>query len=114
MRRNAQDIALLLAMLIDDIDVAWPDLLRAPEDGSSRDAAMLALLRNGRARDLENMVAHSQPGYAHPTGNLPAGVNFASDNSYSGPSFFERLFGPPTPPAAVGRRQQQQRRVITR
>ena len=31
-------------------------------------------------------------------------------------SFFERLFGPPTPPAPVGRRgvQPQQRRVITR
>jgi murein L,D-transpeptidase YcbB/YkuD len=88
--------------------------LQLRKDVYGRDAAMLALLKNGRARDLENLVAHSQPGYAHPTGNLPAGVSFASDNSYSGPSFFERLFGPPTPPAAVGRRQQQQRRVITR
>ena len=46
-------------------------------------------------------------------------MNFASDNTYSGPSFFERLFGGPqlTPPAPVGRRPQQQpqqRRVFTR
>jgi len=87
--------------------------LQFRKDVYGRDAAMLALLKNGRSRDLENVVAHSQPSYARPTGNLPAGVSFASDNTYSGPSFFERLFGPPTPPAPVGRRQQQ-RRVITR
>ena len=88
--------------------------LQIRKDVYGRDAAMLALLRNGRSRDLENVVSHSQPSYAHPTGNLPAGVSFASDNTYSsGPSFFERLFGPPTPPAPIpGRRQQ--RRVITR
>jgi murein L,D-transpeptidase YcbB/YkuD len=87
--------------------------LQIRKDVYGRDATMLALLRNSRSRDLENVVAHSQPSYAHPTGNLPAGVSFASDNTYSGPSFFERLFGPPTPPAPIpGRRQQ--RRVITR
>jgi L,D-transpeptidase YcbB len=96
--------------------------LQLRKDLYGRDAAMLALLRNSRNRDLENVVAHSQPNYARPTGNLPTGVNFASDNSYyssgysSGPSFFERLFGPPTPPAPIpGRRLlQQPRRVITR
>jgi L,D-transpeptidase YcbB len=96
--------------------------LQLRKDLYGRDAAMLALLRNSRNRDLENLVAHSQPNYARPTGNLPTGVNFASDNSYyspgysSGPSFFERLFGPPTPPAPIpGRRLlQQPRRVITR
>jgi len=87
--------------------------LQIRRDVYGRDATMLALLRNSRSKDLENVVAHSQPSYAHPTGSLPAGVSFASDNSYSGPSFFERLFGGPTlPPAPVGRRQQ--RRVITR
>jgi murein L,D-transpeptidase YcbB/YkuD len=87
--------------------------LQIRKDVYGRDATMLALLRNSRSRDLENVVAHSQPSYAHPTGNLPAGVSFASDNTFSGPSFFERLFGPSIPPAPIpGRRQQ--RRVITR
>jgi murein L,D-transpeptidase YcbB/YkuD len=88
--------------------------LQLRKDVYSRDAAMLALLKNSRSKDLENVVAHSQPSYAHPTGNLPAGVSFASDNSFSGPSFFERLFGPPTPPAPIPGRRQQQRRVIAR
>ena len=92
--------------------------LQIRKDVYGRDAAMLAFLRNSRSKDLENVVAHSQPSYARPTGGLPAGVSFASDNTFStfsGPSFFERLFGPPIPPAPIlGRRQQQQRRVITR
>jgi L,D-transpeptidase YcbB len=89
--------------------------LQLRKDLYGRDAAMLALLKNSRSRDLENVVAHSQPSYAHPTGGLPSGVSFASDNSfYSGPSFFERLFGPPTPPAPIPGRRQQQRRVIAR
>jgi murein L,D-transpeptidase YcbB/YkuD len=90
--------------------------LQFRRDVYGRDATMLALLKNGRSKDLENVVAHSQPSYSHPVGNLPAGVSFASDNSgSSGLSFFERLFGPPTPPAPVpGRRQPQPRRVITR
>jgi murein L,D-transpeptidase YcbB/YkuD len=90
--------------------------LQFRKDVYGRDATMLALLKNSRSKELENVVAHSQPSYSHPTGSLPAGVSFASDNSgYSGPSFFERLFGPPTPPAPIpGRRQQPPRRVITR
>ena len=74
---------------------------------------MLSMLKGGRSKDLENVVAHSQPSYgggARPT--LPPGVSFASNTS-SGPSFFERLFGggsPNTPPAPVGRRVQQQQR----
>jgi L,D-transpeptidase YcbB len=90
--------------------------LQLRKDVYGRDATMLALLKGSRSKDLENVVAHSQPSYgggSHP--NLPAGVSFASDNTYSGPSFFERLFGGPstTPPAPVGRRLQP-RRVITR
>ncbi len=89
--------------------------LQFRKDVYGRDATMLALLTNSRGRDLENVIAHSQPSYAHPAGNLPAGVSFASDNSfYSGPSFFERLFGPPTPPAPVGRRLLLPRRAIGR
>ena len=94
--------------------------LQLRKDVYGRDAAMIALLRNTRAKDLENVVAHSQPSYSRPTGNLPAGVNFASDNVYygpsysSGPSFFERLFGPPIPPASIPGRRQPPRRIITR
>jgi L,D-transpeptidase YcbB len=88
--------------------------LQFRKDVYGRDATMLALLRNSRSRDLENVVAHSQPSYGgggHP--NLPAGVTFASDNTSSAPSFFERLFGGPTPaPAPPGRRPP--RRVVTR
>ena len=93
--------------------------LQFRKDVYGRDATMLSLLKNSRGKDLENLVAHSQPSYgggSRPT--LPAGVSFASDNSFSsGPSFFERLFGaPPVPPAPVGRRgvPQQPRRVFTR
>jgi L,D-transpeptidase YcbB len=92
--------------------------LQFRRDVYGRDATMLALLRAGRSKDLENVVAHSQPSYSRPVGSLPAGVSFASDNtgfasSSSGPSFFERLFGgPPTPPAAIPGRRQMQRRVI--
>ena len=97
--------------------------LQIRKDIYNRDAAMLALLRNSKNKDLENVIARAQPSYGRPTGGLPAGVNIASDNtyygygpSYSGPSFFERLFGAPVPPAPIpGRRlQQQQRRIFTR
>ena len=83
--------------------------LQFRKDVYGRDAAMLALLRGGKNRDLENVIAHSQPNYVRPAGNLPDGVRFASDNSWSsGPSFFERLFGAPTsPPGTAGRRQRR-------
>ena len=93
--------------------------LQFRRDVYGRDATMIALLKNARGKDLENVVAHSQPSYSHPVGNLPAGVSFASDNTSagysSGPSFFERLFGgPPAPPPAPIGRHQQQRRLFTR
>jgi murein L,D-transpeptidase YcbB/YkuD len=85
--------------------------LQIRKDIYGRDAQMIALLKNPRSRDLEAMVAHAQPNYSRPKDSLPAGVNFASDNTFSsGPSFFERLFGGPStfaPPAPVGRRPQQ-------
>ncbi len=92
--------------------------LQLRKDIYGRDAAMLALLKNTRSKDLENMVAHAQPSYSRPPGSaLPSNVAFNNDGFSSGPSFFERLFGgPPVPPAPIGRRQQlqPQRRVITR
>ena len=60
--------------------------LQIRKDVYGRDAAMLSLLKGGRTRDLENMVAHAQPSYTRPPGSsLPAGVNFASDNTYFRP-----------------------------
>jgi murein L,D-transpeptidase YcbB/YkuD len=86
--------------------------LQVRRDIYGRDATMIEMLRNARGRDMEAYVAHAQPSYSHPAGNLPTGVSFASDNSYSsGPSFFERLFGgpPPPPPALIGRRPPPRR-----
>ena len=89
--------------------------LQFRKDVYGRDATMISILKNGRGKDLENVVAHAQPSYARPRGPLPSAVN-VSDNSFSsgsGPNFFERLFGggSPTPPAPVGR---PVRRVFTR
>jgi len=89
--------------------------LQIRKDVYGRDATMIALLKNTRGKDLEQVIAHAQPNYVKPTGNLPSNVNFASNNSGyppgpSGPSFFERLFGGPPalqPPAPIGRRWQQ-------
>jgi murein L,D-transpeptidase YcbB/YkuD len=82
--------------------------LQIRKDVYGRDATMLAMLRNSRGKDLENVVAHSQPSYGGGHPNLPANVSFASDNTSSGPSFFERLFGGPTPgPAAPIRRPRR-------
>ena len=89
--------------------------LQIRKDVYGRDANMEALLRGSHGRDMENVVAHSQPGYAKPAGtSLPPGVSFASDNSSSGPSFFERLFGGPraAPAPQPGRRPPG--RVVTR
>src|ERR1700754_1086296 len=86
--------------------------LQLRKDVYGRDANMIALMKGGRSKDLENVIARSQPSIGRPSGtSLPSNVAF-NDGYSSGPSFFERLFGAPTPPAPVGR--QQQRRVITR
>jgi murein L,D-transpeptidase YcbB/YkuD len=86
--------------------------LQIRKDIYGRDATMIALLKGARGKDLENVIARSQPSVSRPRDvSLPSSVAF-NDGGYSGPSFFERLFGPPTPPAPVGR--QPHRRVITR
>ena len=93
--------------------------LQFRKDIYGRDAAMISILKNNRGKDLEAVVAHSQPSYSRPATTLPSGVavaNNAGGFGSSGPNFFERLFGAPTPaapPAPVGRRPQQQR-VFTR
>jgi hypothetical protein len=95
--------------------------LQIRKDIYGRDANMISMLKGARSKEMENVVAHSQPGYGKPAGTtLPPGVSFASNNGFSsGPSFFERLFGgPPIPPAPIGRRgqpsQSGQRRIFTR
>lgn len=89
--------------------------LQFRKDVYGRDATMINILKNSRGKDLENVVAHSQPSYSRPATTLPPGVAVANNGGgfgSSGPSFFERLFGAPTPPPApVGRRPQ---RVFTR
>jgi L,D-transpeptidase YcbB len=82
--------------------------LQLRKDVYGRDANMLSLLRSGKNKDLENVVAHSQPNYVRPAGDL----RIASDNSFSsssGPSFFERLFGGSSQPQPIppGRRRLQ-------
>lgn len=90
--------------------------LQFRKDVYGRDATMLNILKNGRSKDLESVVAHSQPSYSRPATTLPSGVAIANNGGgfgSSGPNFFERLFGAPSPPPApVGRRPQQ--RVFTR
>jgi L,D-transpeptidase YcbB len=87
--------------------------LQLRKDVYGRDAAMQSILRGARGKDLENVVAHSQPGYSRPAGSsLPSNVAFNSDYGNSGPSFFERLFGPRTPPPPV--RVQRPRRAVPR
>nr|GAJ33135.1 hypothetical protein ycbB [Bradyrhizobium sp. DOA9] len=93
--------------------------LQFRKDVYGRDATMINILKNNRGKDLEAVVAHSQPSYSRPATTLPSGVAVANNGGgfgSSGPNFFERLFGAPTqaaPPAPVGRRTQQQR-VFTR
>jgi murein L,D-transpeptidase YcbB/YkuD len=85
------------------------------EDLYGRDARVLASLKGEDRRLADVPMDRPRPSYARPPVSLPYGVSYAATgyNSYSGPSFFERLFGgaasPPTPPAPV-----RQRRVFAR
>jgi murein L,D-transpeptidase YcbB/YkuD len=86
--------------------------LQLRKDVYGRDAAMQAILRGARGKDLENVMARSQPGYSRPAGSsLPSNVAFNSDFGNSGPSFFDRLFGPRTPPPPPPRAQRPRRAV---
>ena len=88
--------------------------LQFRKDIYSRDAQMMAVLRNGKGRDLENVVAHSQPSYTRPKGDVPQAAFGPDGQRYAsnGPSFFERLFGAPTPPPQA--QQDRRRRLYTR
>ncbi len=88
--------------------------LHTRSDIYGRDAAMLALLRNAKNKNLEAVVAHAQPNYSRPRAQIPVAANERAGLGYdNGPNFFERLFGIPTqapPPAA----EYGQRRRIYR
>jgi murein L,D-transpeptidase YcbB/YkuD len=66
------------------------------KDIYGRDQIMLSLLRNDKKKDLEAVIAHSQPNYVHPVANIPGQRVANSDSGPSGVSFFERLFGGPS------------------
>jgi murein L,D-transpeptidase YcbB/YkuD len=94
------------------VDQAGKLQLRA--DVYGRDAKILALLQNSNGRDLETVVAHAQPSYSRPKGNIPQqGVAFNENRGFgggfdnSGPSFFERLFGVQTPPPQMDDRRRR-------
>ena len=79
--------------------------LQMRKDVYGRDATMIAMLKGAPGRDMETVVARAQPNYVRPTNvNIP-GDSFASN----GPSFFQRLFGAPTPPPAPVRARRAPR-----
>ena len=80
--------------------------LQMRKDIYGRDAAMIPMLKGAPGRELEAAVAHSQPNYVRPTGNINIpGDSYASN----GPNFFQRLFGAPTPPPAPVRARRAPR-----
>ena len=92
--------------------------LQFRKDVYGRDATMMALLKNSRGKDLENVVAHSQPSYSRPADDSAGRRQLCQRQQL-------RLFGPVVLRAAVRRadraagagrpqRPQQPRRVFTR
>jgi len=79
--------------------------LQFRKDIYGRDATMIALMRNKNGKDLETVIAHSEPSYSRPTYVPDPGSGFAARE----PSFFDRLFGAPQPYT-----QRHQSRVFTR
>jgi hypothetical protein len=69
---------------------------------------MLAMLHNTKGRNMENVVAHAEPSYSRPKGDIPQGIpqgvafndNSPNNSGFNNgpPSFFARLFGAPPPP----------------
>ncbi len=73
------------------------------KDIYARDAKMIAMLKGSEGKDMETVVSHAQPNYVRPTNVRIPGDSYASN----GPSFFERLFGAPTPPPVPVRGQRR-------
>lgn len=80
------------------------------KDVYGRDAQMIAILKGTSGKDIEAVVARSQPSYSRPTGNIPLPGETTASNT--GQGFFERLFGfgspqPPQPEPVQARRRAQ-------
>src|SRR5260370_7388749 len=57
--------------------------LQFRKDVYGRDATMISMLRSAHGRDLENVVAHSQPSYSRPAApSLPAAFPSSPANSH--------------------------------
>lgn len=87
--------------------------LQFRKDIYGRDATMINILKNSRGKDLEGVVAHSQPSYSRPATTLPSGVAVANNGggfASSGPNFSSGCSGlrpaagsgRPPPAAAAG------------
>ena len=76
--------------------------LQFRKDIYGRDARMIPMLKGSEGKEMEMAVSHSQPNHTRPTN-----VRIPGDSFASGPSFFERLFGAPTPPPAPVRARRQ-------
>jgi murein L,D-transpeptidase YcbB/YkuD len=63
------------------------------KDIYGRDATMIKLLKEGGRRNLETVVAHSQPNYVKPAGNINIPGDSFADSHSSAPNFFQMLFG---------------------
>jgi len=63
------------------------------KDIYGRDATMIKLLKEGGRRNLETVVAHSQPNYVKPAGNINIPGDSYAESRSSGPNFFQMLFG---------------------
>jgi hypothetical protein len=63
------------------------------KDVYGRDATMIKLLKEGGRRNLETVVAHSQPNYVKPAGNINIPGDSFADSRSSAPNFFQMLFG---------------------
>lgn len=80
--------------------------LQFRKDIYGRDARMIPMLKGSEGKDMETVVSHSQPNYVRPTN-----VNIPGERYASGPSFFERLFGAPTPPPAPASNRQRRQQA---
>jgi murein L,D-transpeptidase YcbB/YkuD len=84
-------------------------VLEFRKDIYGRDGRIISLLKGAEGKNLEAVIAHSQPSYSRPTNvSIPGEDRYAN----SGPNFFQLLFGggpsapPEQPPARTRRRAQ--------